>query len=157
MVSGVDDPPPKITDGRFRLAFASNVIRSACDDVGVVLCCIVLFAVKDFPLVLWLIFFICVTFYMAVFIMIQFGSELVQHRFGINQQDAARIVSVPYLCSAAMSPVLGFLVDRIARSVRPPSSSIALLLSHLLTALCVDGIPASLLCRLCGSSLLRGY
>jgi nitrate/nitrite transporter NarK len=86
-LSGVDDPPPKLTD------------------------------VKDFPLTLWLVFFICVTFYIAVFIMIQFGSVLVQHRFGVSQQVAGSVVSLPYLVSAGASPFLGFAVDRIGRSV----------------------------------------
>jgi MFS family permease len=64
--------------------------------------------VKHFPLSVWLIFAICVFFYMAVFLMIQFGGVFVQHHFGLSQGQASTIVSLPYLVSAIASPLLGF-------------------------------------------------
>jgi MFS family permease len=81
------DPPPKISDIRF------------------------------FSLSIWLIYFICVTFYIGVFVLIQFASQFVQHRYAVNEADAGTILSLPYLVSAGASPVLGFLVDRTGRAV----------------------------------------
>lgn len=81
------DPPPKLTDIRF------------------------------FSLSIWLVYGICVTFYIGVFVLIQFGSQFVQHRYDLNEEAAGRIVSLPYIVSAGASPVLGFFVDMTGRAV----------------------------------------
>uniref|UniRef100_A0A671U0Z6 Lysosomal dipeptide transporter MFSD1 n=1 Tax=Sparus aurata TaxID=8175 RepID=A0A671U0Z6_SPAAU len=54
--------------------------------------------VKDFPFTLWLIFIICVGYYVAVFPFIGLGH-------------------IVYIISAPASPVLGFMVDKTGRNV----------------------------------------
>ncbi|XP_061493161.1 major facilitator superfamily domain-containing protein 1 isoform X2 [Rhineura floridana] len=73
--------------------------------------------VKDFSLSLWLIFIICVCYYVAVFPFIGLGKVFFIEKFRFSPQEASAINSIVYIISAPMSPVFGFLVDRVGRNV----------------------------------------
>ena len=73
--------------------------------------------IKDFPLSCWLIFFICVTYYVAVFCFIDLGLVFFQAKFDLTAQEASICNSLVYLISAGASPVFGFVVDRAGFSL----------------------------------------
>jgi len=66
---------------------------------------------------MWLLVFICVTFYIAVFIFVQFASSFIQQKWGYNQADAGSVISIISIFSACASPFLGFGVDKIGRNL----------------------------------------
>ncbi|ELW63214.1 Major facilitator superfamily domain-containing protein 1 [Tupaia chinensis] len=92
--------------------------------------------VKDFSLALWLIFIICVCYYVAVFPFIGLGN-------------------VVYVISAPMSPVFGLLVDKTGRNIIWVLCAVAAtLVSHMMLAftmwnpwiaMCLLGVSYSLL------------
>lgn len=72
--------------------------------------------IKDFPLSCWLIYIICVTYYVSVFCFIDLGVVFFQNKFGMSEAAASACNSLVFLISAGASPVFGFLVDRMGRS-----------------------------------------
>ncbi|EDO35229.1 predicted protein, partial [Nematostella vectensis] len=73
--------------------------------------------VKDFPLSLWLIFLICVAYYVAVFPFVGLGLAFFQEKFDLTPDTAGAVNSIVFIISAAASPVLGFMVDRTGKNV----------------------------------------
>ncbi|RVE64953.1 hypothetical protein OJAV_G00130730 [Oryzias javanicus] len=73
--------------------------------------------VKDFPLTLWLIFIICVGYYVAIFPFIGLGQVFFIEKFNFSPAEARAVNSIVYIISAPASPVLGFLVDKTGRNV----------------------------------------
>lgn len=73
--------------------------------------------VKDFPLSLWLIFIICVGYYVAIFPFIGLGQVFFIEKFNFSPANARAVNSIVYIISAPASPVLGFMVDKIGRNV----------------------------------------
>ncbi|KAM9318967.1 lysosomal dipeptide transporter MFSD1 isoform 1-T1 [Pholidichthys leucotaenia] len=73
--------------------------------------------VKDFPITLWLIFIICVGYYVAVFPFIGLGQLFFIEKFGFSPTQARAVNSIVYIISAPASPVLGFIVDKTGRNV----------------------------------------
>ncbi|XP_072033850.1 lysosomal dipeptide transporter MFSD1-like [Amphiura filiformis] len=73
--------------------------------------------IKDFPLTLWLMFFICVAYYVAVFPFIGLGIIFFEDKFGFSPAEANAVNSLVYFISAGASPLFGFLVDRFGRNV----------------------------------------
>uniref|UniRef100_A0A673WZ59 Lysosomal dipeptide transporter MFSD1 n=1 Tax=Salmo trutta TaxID=8032 RepID=A0A673WZ59_SALTR len=73
--------------------------------------------VKDFPFQLWLIFIICVGYYVAIFPFIGLGQVFFIEKFNFSPPEARAINSIVYIISAPASPVLGFMVDRIGKNV----------------------------------------
>nr|KAF6478110.1 major facilitator superfamily domain containing 1 [Molossus molossus] len=73
--------------------------------------------VKDFSLPLWLIFVICVCYYVAVFPFIGLGKVFFIEKFGFSSQAASAINSVVYVISAPMSPIFGLLVDKTGKNI----------------------------------------
>ncbi|KAK6478695.1 major facilitator superfamily domain-containing protein 1 isoform X1 [Huso huso] len=73
--------------------------------------------VKDFSISLWLIFIICVCYYVAVFPFIGLGQVFFIEKFSFSAEQARAINSVVYIISAPASPVLGFMVDRIGKNI----------------------------------------
>ncbi|KAL3057461.1 hypothetical protein OYC64_007854 [Pagothenia borchgrevinki] len=73
--------------------------------------------VKDFPLTLWLIFIICVCYYVAIFPFIGLGQVFFIEKFNFSPAEARAVNSIVYIISAPASPVLGFMVDRIGKNV----------------------------------------
>ncbi|XP_062409222.1 major facilitator superfamily domain-containing protein 1 [Sardina pilchardus] len=111
--------------------------------------------VKDFPLQLWLIFIICVSYYVAIFPFIGLGQVFFIEKFDFSPAQARAINSVVYIISAPASPVLGFLVDRTGRNVLWVACAIlATLTAHMMLAftfwnpwiaMCLMGLAYSLL------------
>uniref|UniRef100_A0A8C1M3I1 Lysosomal dipeptide transporter MFSD1 n=1 Tax=Cyprinus carpio TaxID=7962 RepID=A0A8C1M3I1_CYPCA len=98
--------------------------------------------VKDFPVSLWLIFIICVAYYVAIFPFIGLGQVFF-------------IENIVYIISAPASPLLGFMVDRTGRNILwVMLAVITTLLSHMMLAftfwnpwiaMCLLGLSYSLL------------
>lgn len=91
---------------------------------------------KDFPLSAWLIFIICVTYYVAVFPFIGLGLVYFQSKFSLDSSAANICNSLVYLISAGASPVLGIMVDKTGRNLIWLIVAIVFTLgSHMLLAL----------------------
>ncbi|KAL0973069.1 hypothetical protein UPYG_G00198490 [Umbra pygmaea] len=91
--------------------------------------------VKDFPFPLWLIFFICVGYYVAVFPFIGLGQVFFIEKFNFSPAEARAINSVVYIISAPASPVLGFMVDKIGRNIIWVMCAVtATLMAHMMLA-----------------------
>ncbi|XP_056612211.1 major facilitator superfamily domain-containing protein 1 [Triplophysa dalaica] len=91
--------------------------------------------VKHFPFSLWLIFIICVGYYVAIFPFIGLGQVFFIEKFGFSPVQARAINSVVYIISAPASPVLGFMVDRTGRNIMwVLLAVVTTLLSHLMLA-----------------------
>ncbi|XP_030072155.1 lysosomal dipeptide transporter MFSD1 [Microcaecilia unicolor] len=73
--------------------------------------------VKDFSLSLWLIFLICVCYYVAIFPFIGLGKVFFMGKFQLSSEEASAINSIVYIISAPLSPVFGFLVDKFGKNV----------------------------------------
>ncbi|KAF1394128.1 hypothetical protein PFLUV_G00023290 [Perca fluviatilis] len=73
--------------------------------------------VKDFPFPLWLIFIICVAYYVAVFPFIGLGQVFFIEKFNFSPAEARAVNSIVYIISAPASPLLGFMVDKTGRNV----------------------------------------
>uniref|UniRef100_A0A7N8XTM7 Lysosomal dipeptide transporter MFSD1 n=1 Tax=Mastacembelus armatus TaxID=205130 RepID=A0A7N8XTM7_9TELE len=73
--------------------------------------------VKDFPFPLWLIFIVCVGYYVAIFPFIGLGQVFFIEKFNFSPAEARAVNSIVYIISAPASPVLGFLVDKTGRNV----------------------------------------
>ncbi|XP_068174252.1 lysosomal dipeptide transporter MFSD1 isoform X2 [Antennarius striatus] len=73
--------------------------------------------VKDFPLTLWLIFIVCVGYYVAIFPFIGLGQVFFIEKFDFSPTQARAVNSIVYIISAPASPVLGFVVDKTGRNV----------------------------------------
>jgi len=73
--------------------------------------------VRHFPLSLWLLVLICVTFYIAVFVFTQIGSKYFQAKWGYTETKAGSVLSIISTFSAVASPFLGFAVDKIGMSL----------------------------------------
>ncbi|XP_074183123.1 lysosomal dipeptide transporter MFSD1 isoform X7 [Rhinolophus sinicus] len=111
--------------------------------------------VKDFSLPLWLIFIICVCYYVAVFPFIGLGKVFFTEKFGFSSQAAGAINSVVYVISAPMSPIFGLLVDKTGKNiVWVLCAVVTTLASHMLLAftlwnpwiaMCLLGLSYSLL------------
>ena len=72
---------------------------------------------KDFPMSAWLIFLICVTYYVAVFPFIGLGLVYFQAKFSLDPALANICNSLVYLISAGASPVLGIMVDKTGKNI----------------------------------------
>ena len=73
--------------------------------------------VKDFGMAAWLIFLICVTYYVAVFPFIGIGLAFFEAKWNLTPSQANICNSLVYLISAGASPVLGILVDKTGRNL----------------------------------------
>ncbi|XP_064441864.1 major facilitator superfamily domain-containing protein 1 isoform X6 [Mirounga angustirostris] len=93
---------------------AERILHKAQGKTGEV---IKLTDVKDFSLPLWLIFIICVCYYVAVFPFIGLGKVFFIEKFGFSSQAASAINSVVYVISAPMSPIFGLLVDKTGKNI----------------------------------------
>ncbi|XP_049432255.1 major facilitator superfamily domain-containing protein 1 isoform X3 [Epinephelus fuscoguttatus] len=73
--------------------------------------------VKDFPFPLWLIFIICVCYYVAIFPFIGLGQVFFIEKFNFSPAEARAVNSIVYIISAPASPLLGLMVDKTGRNV----------------------------------------
>eukprot|EP01118_Nematostelium_gracile_P014379 TRINITY_DN5585_c0_g1_i1.p1 TRINITY_DN5585_c0_g1~~TRINITY_DN5585_c0_g1_i1.p1 ORF type:complete len:463 (+),score=112.64 TRINITY_DN5585_c0_g1_i1:40-1389(+) len=73
--------------------------------------------VLSFPISYFYLVFICVAFYIAIFVFIQDGGAFLQEKYDLSQAKGDTFLSIPSLISAAISPFLGFAVDKIGFSL----------------------------------------
>ncbi|KAI5093026.1 major facilitator superfamily domain-containing protein 1 [Silurus meridionalis] len=73
--------------------------------------------VKHFPVQLWMIFIICVGYYVAIFPFIGLGQVFFIEKFNFSPPQARAINSIVYIISAPASPLLGFMVDKTGKNV----------------------------------------
>eukprot|EP00794_Sanderia_malayensis_P005634 gene5634-6330_t len=92
--------------------------------------------VKDFPMSAWLIFIICVSYYVAVFPFISLGLVFFEAKYDLSPSKANICNSLVYFISAGASPLLGYLVDKTGRNLIWLIVAVfATLLSHVVLAL----------------------
>ncbi|XP_005393164.2 PREDICTED: major facilitator superfamily domain-containing protein 1 isoform X2 [Chinchilla lanigera] len=111
--------------------------------------------IKDFSLPLWLIFIICVCYYVVVFPFIGLGKVFFIEKFGFSSQTASAVNSVVYVISAPMSPLFGLLVDKTGKNIIWVLCAVTTtLVSHMMLAftawnpwiaMCLLGLAYSLL------------
>ncbi|XP_018117824.1 major facilitator superfamily domain-containing protein 1 [Xenopus laevis] len=123
LVFGLQLSMARVANGAIR-----NVITATCEVIKIT-------DVKDFSLSLWLIFIICVCYYVAVFPFIGLGKVFFIEKFQFSPLQAGAINSVVYIISAPLSPVLGFMVDRLGKNIIwVMCAVVATLASHLMLA-----------------------
>eukprot|EP00026_Physarum_polycephalum_P007484 Phypoly_transcript_07546.p1 GENE.Phypoly_transcript_07546~~Phypoly_transcript_07546.p1 ORF type:complete len:347 (+),score=24.74 Phypoly_transcript_07546:574-1614(+) len=72
--------------------------------------------IAHFPLSLWLIYIICVCYYVPIFTTISIsGLPYIESIFGYTDQQGNHYLSIPYIMSAFLAPICGFAVDRLGR------------------------------------------
>ena len=71
----------------------------------------------SFPLTVWLIMLITITFYAAVFVFLQNGVQFIHQRYDIPEKQSSFMMSLPYTVSALACPIFGFLVDKAGRAI----------------------------------------
>eukprot|EP00759_Apiculatamorpha_spiralis_P027650 PhF_6_TR30409/c1_g1_i1/m.44601 len=71
--------------------------------------------VVSFPILIWLITFVCLGFYMGIFPFISIAVPFFQEKYDVDADTASAYVSIYQFVSAGMSPLLGFLVDRTGK------------------------------------------
>lgn len=62
----------------------------------------------------WLVTMSCVIIYMVIFPYVTFSSDMLQSRFGFGN-SAGTFYALPYIISGVMSPILGFVIDKIGK------------------------------------------
>ncbi len=65
-----------------------------------------------------LMYGICMSFYVAVFVFITIASSFFQRKFEVTPSVANSYVAIPYTVSACLSPFLGFAIDRVGYSAQ---------------------------------------
>lgn len=109
----------------------SSASRDVSDDDQVVKFSDVL----NFNLQLWIIFLVCVTYYIGVFVFISMATILFEKKFNFTPTQATAVNSIVYLLSAPLSPLLGLLVDYMGRHVMLVIAATSLgLFAHILLA-----------------------
>ncbi|XP_033208128.1 major facilitator superfamily domain-containing protein 1-like isoform X2 [Belonocnema kinseyi] len=73
--------------------------------------------VKDFKKVFWLVAFICIAYYVAIFPFIALGKVFFMHKYNYNPDGANSINSMLYFVSAVASPLAGLVVDKTGKNV----------------------------------------
>lgn len=88
----------------------------------------------------WLIFMICVTYYVSIFPFISLGKLFFEEKFGLSPSKASICNSLLYFIGAGTSPIAGMIIDNTGRNVMWLLIAISLtLLSH--AALAFTFIP----------------
>ncbi|XP_031842046.1 lysosomal dipeptide transporter MFSD1 isoform X2 [Nomia melanderi] len=73
--------------------------------------------VKDFKPIFWLIAFICIAYYVAIFPFITLGKVFFERKYAFQPSNANTVNSLVYSISAVASPILGYLVDRSGKNI----------------------------------------
>ncbi|KAL5253819.1 hypothetical protein ACHWQZ_G013556 [Mnemiopsis leidyi] len=93
---------------------ASKILRKEASGTGE---SIKLSDITRFSAATWLIFAICVTYYVAIFPFISLGKLFFEQKFGLTQDEAGICNSLVYFIGAGASPIAGLLIDRYGRNV----------------------------------------
>lgn len=90
----------------------------------------------DFKLEFWMLTIICVSFYLTIFPLIALGSKFFQTKWQYEPARADAIDSIVYVISAATSPFIGLLVDKVGRNlVFLLIASLLVMFAHVIMAL----------------------
>jgi len=73
--------------------------------------------ILSFPLTFWLISFICVFYYSAVFPFVSISKVFFMYKYEMGAAAADSVSGIPYIISAFVSPFMGMLVDRMGRNI----------------------------------------
>lgn len=73
--------------------------------------------IAQFKLPFWFLTGSCIFTYMSVFPYYQLASKMIQMKYGFNEDQAGKLIAIPYYISAGFSPIFGFTVDKIGRRV----------------------------------------
>jgi MFS family permease len=99
--------------------------------------------IRTFNRSFWIICVSCVLVYMAIFPFIQVASKMLQLNFGFSETEAGGLFGIPYTISAATSPFLGILIDRVGRrGLMIIMSTVVLLVAHvtnMFLPVCAEG------------------
>ncbi|GAM27788.1 hypothetical protein SAMD00019534_109640 [Acytostelium subglobosum LB1] len=72
--------------------------------------------IPKFPIQLWLLIAVVVFFYIPMFVFVSIGTQFFIDKFGVTDDVAGILTSIPYY-TAAPSPVIGFVIDRVGRNL----------------------------------------
>ncbi|KAJ8686589.1 hypothetical protein QAD02_022383 [Eretmocerus hayati] len=73
--------------------------------------------VKDFKTIFWLVAWICVAYYIAIFPFVSLGKVYFMNKYRLEPSDANMVNSLVYSISAIASPAFGILVDKAGKNV----------------------------------------
>uniref|UniRef100_A0A8C4R5R2 Lysosomal dipeptide transporter MFSD1 n=1 Tax=Eptatretus burgeri TaxID=7764 RepID=A0A8C4R5R2_EPTBU len=93
---------------------AERILHRKSDDTVKV---IKLSDVRYFPLTLWMVFMVCVFYYVAVFPFIGLGKVFFEEKFDFPPAHASAVNSIVYILSAPLAPIFGFIVDIVGKNV----------------------------------------
>lgn len=72
---------------------------------------------KTFKLEFWLVVLNCVLTYSAIFPPMQVMSQMLEEKYRIPHDIAPKIFGIPYFIAAGLSPILGYVIDRVGLRV----------------------------------------
>jgi len=109
-----------------------------------------------FGLPFWLVALSCVFVYMAMFPFIQISTTALQDKYGFDKNTAGTLYSVPYFMSAGLSPVLGYVIDKIGkRALFITTSSILVSFACFFSAVLPNYTSPNFICL--GPEILIGF
>jgi len=77
------------------------------------------FKIRDvlkFPASVWLVYGVCMTFYIGVFVFVSVSaSPFFVAKYYMQKDDASTVKGIPYSMSAVLAALMGFTVDRLGR------------------------------------------
>lgn len=87
----------------------------------------------------WLICAGCVLTYSAVFPFMSLVTKMMELKYCIPDNIATKLYVIPYVISAALSPPLGYMVDRVGKRILLVIASSALILLGHVISICLKG------------------
>ncbi|XP_051158231.1 major facilitator superfamily domain-containing protein 1-like isoform X2 [Leptopilina boulardi] len=72
---------------------------------------------KDFGGIFWLVAFICIAYYVAIFPFIALGKVFFIQKYGLDPSSANVVCSMLYSVSAIASPAFGLVIDKTGKNV----------------------------------------
>lgn len=91
--------------------------------------------ITEFKLPYWLITLSCMVVYMCIFPYLSESTALLTDKFGFDPVQAGELYGIPYFISAFLSPILGFMIDKVGkRALFIMTSSILVCVACIITA-----------------------
>lgn len=72
---------------------------------------------KTFKLEYWIVVLNCVLTYSAIFPPMQVMTQMLEEKYKVPHNIAPKIYGIPYFIAAGLSPVLGYIIDKIGLRV----------------------------------------